>query len=68
MSRTLVDIDDALLVEAMDALDVTTKRAAISQSLETVVRMKRAREHLRHLKDGMAQDLEDDSVVEAAQR
>ncbi|MDR2381109.1 MAG: type II toxin-antitoxin system VapB family antitoxin [Bifidobacteriaceae bacterium] len=68
MSRTLIDIDDVLLRQAMEALGTTTKRATVNGALGRVVRAHRAEEHIRHLKEGAAQDLADPAVVAGAQR
>jgi Arc/MetJ family transcription regulator len=39
--RTNIDIDDALMAEAMEVLGVTTKREAVTRALEDAVRAKR---------------------------
>ena len=39
--RINIDIDDALMAEAMEALGVTTKRKAVTRALQDVVRVKR---------------------------
>lgn len=39
--RTNIDIDDALLAEAMEALGAKTKREAVTEALRSVVRAKR---------------------------
>ena len=39
--RTNIDIDDALMAEAMDALGVKTKREAVTRALQDAIRMKR---------------------------
>ena len=44
--RTNIDIDDALLAEAMKASGQTTKRATVEQGLKLLVRLKRQREAL----------------------
>jgi Arc/MetJ family transcription regulator len=41
--RTTVDIDERLIREAMSLLRVNTKRQAVQQSLEAVVRQARRR-------------------------
>ena len=68
MARTLVDIDDELLDEAMKATGQRTKRGAITVALEEVVRRMRDQELVRQLKDGMLQDLGDPEVIRSAQR
>jgi Arc/MetJ family transcription regulator len=39
--RTNIEIDDALMAEAMEALGVKTKREAVTEALRSVVRAKR---------------------------
>jgi len=39
--RTNIEIDDALMAEAMEALGVTTKREAVDQALRRIVRTTR---------------------------
>jgi Arc/MetJ family transcription regulator len=68
MSRSLIDIDDDLLREAGEVLGATTKKATVNEALNRVIRVSKAREHIRHLREGMAQDLADPAVVAGAQR
>ena len=39
--RTNIEIDDALMAEAMEALGVTTKREAVDKALRQIVRTTR---------------------------
>ncbi|WP_375270935.1 type II toxin-antitoxin system VapB family antitoxin [Sphingomonas sp.] len=39
--RTNIEIDDALMAEAMEALGVTTKREAVDKALRRIVRSTR---------------------------
>ncbi|NTS63627.1 type II toxin-antitoxin system VapB family antitoxin [Sphingomonas sp. HHU CXW] len=39
--RTNIEIDDALMAEAMEALGVTTKREAVDKALRRIVRTTR---------------------------
>ncbi|MDR6787023.1 Arc/MetJ family transcription regulator [Sphingomonas sp. BE138] len=39
--RTNIDIDDALMAEAIEALGVKTKREAVTKALQNAVRAKR---------------------------
>lgn len=58
--RTNIEIDDALMTEAMEALGVTTKREAVDKALRRIVRAKqqlRAWDALRG--SGWEGDLED---------
>lgn len=68
MARTLVDIDDELLDEAMKATGQRTKRGAITVALEEVVRRMRDEQLVRELKGGMLADLGDPEVIRSAQR
>ena len=68
MPRTLIDIDDDLLREAREVLGTSTKKATVNEALSRAVRTHRAREHIRHLREGMAQDMEDPAVAAGAQR
>lgn len=42
--RTNIDIDEALLAEAMAALKLTTKRATVEQALREAVDLRRRRQ------------------------
>jgi Arc/MetJ family transcription regulator len=44
--RTNIDIDDALMAEAMEATGTTTKKAAVEAALTEMVRRKRQRDVL----------------------
>ena len=45
--RTNIEIDDDLLVEAMAATGLATKRATVEEALRQVVNQKRRREAIR---------------------
>ena len=47
--RTNIDIDDALLSEAMKATGLTTKKATVEEALKRVVRAARQRKALDEL-------------------
>ncbi|HUB48203.1 MAG TPA: type II toxin-antitoxin system VapB family antitoxin [Acetobacteraceae bacterium] len=47
--RINVDIDDALLAEAMQATGQTTKRATVEEALKTLVRMRESYQAIRKL-------------------
>ena len=66
--KTLVDLDDNLLADAMTATGKTTKRATVIEALEQVVRRARALDYLERLQDGIASDLDDPAIVAQAQR
>ncbi|MFK3888176.1 type II toxin-antitoxin system VapB family antitoxin [Sphingomonas sp. NPDC079357] len=58
--RTNIDIDDALMAEAIEALGVKTKREAVTKALEEVVRIKRQLRALEELRgSGWEGDLDD---------
>ncbi|MCL2736985.1 MAG: type II toxin-antitoxin system VapB family antitoxin [Propionibacteriaceae bacterium] len=66
--KTLIDLDETLLADAMSATGQTTKRATVVEALEHVVRRARALDYLERLKEGMASDLDDVDVIRQAQR
>lgn len=68
MVKTLVDLDPELLADAMEATGQTTKRGAVVEALEQVVRKAHARAYLDQLTAGVASDLDDPDVIEQAQR
>jgi Arc/MetJ family transcription regulator len=45
--RTNIDIDDALMAEAMEATGTTTKKAAVEAALTEMIRRKRQRDVLK---------------------
>ena len=47
--RATIDIDDNLMSEAMSALDLTTKKATVEESLRRVVQQATRRRALREL-------------------
>jgi Arc/MetJ family transcription regulator len=48
--RTNIDIDDALLTEAMKATGLTTKKATVEEALKRVVKASRQRKALEDLR------------------
>jgi Arc/MetJ family transcription regulator len=48
--RTNIEIDDALMAEAMEALGVTTKREAVDKALRRIVRTTRQLKALDELR------------------
>ncbi len=48
--RTNIELDDALLAEAMEATGLPTKRATVEEALRTLVRERRARQALNNLR------------------
>lgn len=58
--RTIIEIDDGLMAEAMKATGAKTKREAVERALRQVVRAQRQLEALRGLKGiGWEGDLDD---------
>ncbi|QND46830.1 type II toxin-antitoxin system VapB family antitoxin [Rhizobium lusitanum] len=47
--RTNIDIDDALIAEAMTATGQSTKKATVEEALRSVVRWHRQKKALDHL-------------------
>ena len=45
--RTNIDIDDALMAEAMEASDEKTKKAVVEEALTELIRRKRQRDVLK---------------------
>jgi Arc/MetJ family transcription regulator len=68
MAKTLIELDERLIADAMAATGQTTKRATVTEALEQVVRKARALEYLERLQAGMVSDLDDPEVVVQAQR
>ncbi|MDQ0614656.1 hypothetical protein QF046_002297 [Microbacterium sp. W4I4] len=68
MTKTLIDIDDALLARAMELTGAATKKAAVNDALAQVVRRIEALGYIDMISGGVAVDLDDSSVIDAAQR
>ncbi|MEO3749349.1 type II toxin-antitoxin system VapB family antitoxin [Streptomyces sp. B6B3] len=68
MSRTVIDLDDALIEEAAAILGTTTKRATVNGALEEFVAAARRRRFLDLLDDGVFDDLADADVMARAWR
>lgn len=66
--KTLLDLDEALLADAMAATGKTTKRATVVEALEQAVRRARALDYLERLRNGISSALDDPDVVARAQR
>lgn len=48
--RTNIDIDDALLAEAMDAAGTTTKKATVEEALRQLIQNHRGRRAIANLR------------------
>lgn len=68
MTKTLIDIDDTLLEQAMRLTGATTKKAAVNAALAQAVRRGEALGYVDLLRSGMAIALDDADVTDDAQR
>ncbi len=68
MTKTLIDIDDVLLAQAMRALGVSTKKSAVELALREVLRRQSAVRYLDFVATGATADLNDPEVTGGAQR
>jgi Arc/MetJ family transcription regulator len=68
MSRTLVDIDDALLAEAREILGARTMKETVNRSLAEVVRLAAARRDLERLQGELGERLGDEELMRGAWR
>ncbi|MET7566980.1 type II toxin-antitoxin system VapB family antitoxin [Streptomyces sp. NPDC005492] len=68
MSRTMIDLDDALLAEAAEILGTTTKRATINGALAEFVAAAKRRRFMEMLDEGLFDDLADPEVMAGAWR
>jgi Arc/MetJ family transcription regulator len=67
--RTNIDIDDALLAEAMEITGLKTKKAVVEEALQRIVRTQERRQAIQELQgigwygdlDKMRRDWSDDS-------
>lgn len=68
MTKTLVDIDDALLADVAEQLGTKTKKDTVNAALAEVLRVRRVAGHAEHLRDGALADLLDPEVMRGAWR
>lgn len=69
MTKTLIDIPEELLREAMDVLNAKTKAEAVRTALDLVTRQHRQREAIRWIAENdPLRDLRDPEVRAAARR
>ncbi|NUQ99640.1 MAG: type II toxin-antitoxin system VapB family antitoxin [Streptomyces sp.] len=68
MSRTMIDLDDALVAEAAEILGTTTKRATINGALAEFVAAAKRRRFMEMLDEGDFDDLADPEVMAGAWR
>ncbi|MFD5254912.1 type II toxin-antitoxin system VapB family antitoxin [Streptomyces bobili] len=68
MSRTMIDLDDALVAEAAEILGTTTKRATVNNALAEFVAAAKRRRFVELLEEGVLDDLSDPEVMAGAWR
>ncbi|MGO2746487.1 type II toxin-antitoxin system VapB family antitoxin [Microbacterium sp.] len=68
MTKTLIDVDDQLLEQAMRLTGATTKKAAINEALAQTVRRGEALGYIDMLRSGVVIALDDSDVIADAQR
>ena len=68
MTKTLIDIDEALLAEASSALGTRTKKDTVHRALTEAVALARRRDHLDLLRTGGLPDLGDPTIMQGAWR
>ncbi|MGX4691372.1 type II toxin-antitoxin system VapB family antitoxin [Streptomyces sp. JNUCC 63] len=68
MSRTMIDLDDALVAEAAEILGTTTKRATVNAALAEFVAAAKRRRFMEMLDEGVFDDLGDSTVMAGAWR
>lgn len=68
MSRTMIDLDDALVQEAADILGTSGKRATVNGALEEFVAAAERRRFMEMLDEGALADLADPEVAASAWR
>ncbi|MPY64532.1 type II toxin-antitoxin system VapB family antitoxin [Streptomyces spongiae] len=66
MSRTMIDLDDALVAEAAEILGTTTKRATVNGALEEFVAAAKRQRFMEMLDEGAFSDLGDPEVMARA--
>jgi len=68
MSRTAIDLDDVLVVEAAAILGTTSKRATVNGALAEFVAAAKRQRFVAMLEDGVLSDLGDPEVLAKAWR
>lgn len=68
MSRTLIDIDDAVLDRARELSGISTKKAVVGAALDEMVRRLERELYTEFILSGVVDDLADPEVIRAAQR
>lgn len=68
MTKTLIDIDDAVLQRAMQLTGATTKKAVVNDALVQFVRRADALGYVDMIRSGIAVELDEANVIDGAQR
>lgn len=68
MTKTLIDIDDDLLAEAMEVFGTKTKKDTVNHALSDAVRQSRVNAMVERLAQGGLPDLADEDVMASAWR
>ena len=68
MTKTLIDVDDALLAKAAAALGTSTKKDTVNQALARVARIAAAEDLIEFAQHGGLDDLQDPEVMKGAWR
>jgi len=68
MTKTLIDVDDALLAKAAAALGTSTKKDTVNQALARVARIAAAEDLIEFARDGGLDNLQDPEVMKGAWR
>ena len=68
MTKTLIDIDDAVMQRALELSGITTKKGVVAAALEQMVRRLELDEYTEYATSGALDDLADPEVIRAAQR
>lgn len=68
MTKTLIDIDDALLSGAAEALGTATKKDTVNRALAEVIALHSREQELQFWRDGGLPDLREPDVMTKAWR
>lgn len=68
MTKTLIDLDDAVLTRALELSGERTKKAVVRLALEEFVRRREFRRFVEFVETGALDDLGDPDVIASAQR
>ena len=68
MTKTLIDLDDAMLARALGLSGERTKKAVVTLALEEYVRRREFSAFLEFARSGALDDLGDPDVIASAQR